>query len=76
MRKQYQNNYRSNTGLKGVYKKKRAGNRFVYIATIRNGLTMLYLGTFRTAKEAGLAYNQKALELRGKDAVLNSFKGD
>lgn len=72
MRKQYQNNFRSSTGLKGVYRKKKADKTWKYIAMIRDGAKILYLGTYKTEKEASNAYNKKALEIRGPHAVLNN----
>jgi hypothetical protein len=45
------------------------GNK--YYAQIQKDKKQYYLGTFKTQKEAALAYNKKALELYGETANLN-----
>lgn len=58
------------TGFKGVLKRTNAVAR-PYKAQIGvNGKT-IYIGFFGTAKDAAIAYNEKAMELHGKFARLN-----
>lgn len=59
------------SGYKGVTFKK-ANNKFR--AFIYTNYKQIHLGYFSTAKEAALAYNQKALELFGEFAKLNIIK--
>ena len=42
-----------------------------FIARIRNGNSRLYIGTFPTAKQAALAYNEFAIKLHGEFAIIN-----
>jgi hypothetical protein len=56
------------TGYKGVYWNKK--NR-KYVANIGVGGTCVYLGSFETAEDAALAYNQRAVEVYGEYARLN-----
>lgn len=42
-----------------------------YIARIRNGSKRIYLGSFWTAKDAAISYNQAATKLHGEFAILN-----
>ena len=42
-------------------------------ACISHNNKQIYLGSFKTAKEAAKAYNKKAIELRGEFAVLNKL---
>lgn len=49
-------------------KKKKFGN---YEVNIRNNNTRIYCGTYITAEEAAKAYDIKAIELYGNDAVIN-----
>lgn len=56
------------TGYKGVYFNKRRGN---YDAYIKSDKKRKYLGAFKTAKEAALAYNRAAPIYHGEFASLN-----
>lgn len=60
----------SNTsGYRGVHKK---GDK--WIAQIYHNNKKLGLGYFNTPQEAALAYNDKAIELRGEFASINDLK--
>lgn len=54
----------------GVTHRKR---RNKWEACIKANGVYTYIGTFSTEKEAGLAYNQRAIELLGNKAKLNTF---
>lgn len=59
------------TGYKGVYTKK-LKNRTLYFASIRDSANVLkYLGSFRTAEEAALRFNQEVVLMHGEFAKLN-----
>jgi hypothetical protein len=57
------------TGFRGV--RKTPQNKFV--AMISDGTKQIYLGTFNTAEEAAVAYNQKSVELFGVTPNLNKM---
>ena len=59
-------NINSTTGYKGVWSRKNG-----FSASIRFNNVRLWLGTFSTAKDAALAYDNKAKELHGNFARLN-----
>jgi hypothetical protein len=50
---------------------KKSGNKFC--ATIRKNNVNYYLGSFKTQEEAAIAYNEKATELYGSFANLNTI---
>lgn len=58
---------KNKTGFKGVKLVKNGK----YASTIKYNRKSLHLGTFLTAKDAAQAYNNKAVELYGFDAILN-----
>lgn len=58
---------KNTSGYKGVSKTV-SGK---YKALIRRKTDRIYLGTFKTAKEAGIAYNKEAIKFWGKYAWLN-----
>lgn len=58
----------TSTGYKGVYK-----NNNRYEARIRSGSKVEYIGLFRTAEDAARAYNQRASDLWGSLAKLNTM---
>lgn len=47
-----------------------------YVAQLRSNNTCFYLGRYKTAEEAALAYNKKALELFGTHAYLNTIQSE
>lgn len=55
-----------------VFNKKRS----VYYANITFKNKQIFLGSFKTAEEAAISYNKKALELFGKFSCLNEVKDD
>lgn len=57
-------------GYTGVFQHRATPNRY-WARVMKDGKNH-HLGTFDTAKEAAIAYNQKALELFGEFANLNS----
>lgn len=69
-----QNNYNSSkskansSGYKGVWFDKDLNK---YRAGLSHNNKTLHIGVFSSKKQAALAYNQKALELRGEYASLN-----
>lgn len=58
------------TGYKGVFKVKKNGN---YMSYITYNKKRIYLGFYKTAEEAALKYNEKAIELHGEFAYLNKI---
>lgn len=60
---------KSKEGYRGV-RRSANGNRF--FAVIVKNKKRIYLGTYDTKKEAALAYNKKALKLKGANATLNN----
>ena len=63
-------NGKRNTTLRGVYKYTR-GNK--WYSTIRHNGTLLRLGSFASEEEAAIAYDKKAIELKGRYAQINSI---
>lgn len=61
---------KNTTGFKGVYFRKDEGK---YMAYIRHDYKMYNLGLFKTAKEAAIVRNKKALELHGEFAYINKI---
>ncbi len=57
----------SPSGYRGVYKHIHHG----YAANIKDNYKTIYLGLFPTREEAALAYDRKALELHGENAMTN-----
>lgn len=57
------------TGFRGV----RRTPQNKYVAMISDGTKQIYLGTFNSAEEAALAYNNKSVELFGHTANLNKI---
>lgn len=55
------------TGFRGV----RKTPQDKYVAMISDGTRQIYLGTFNTAEEAAIAYNNKSVELFGVTPNLN-----
>jgi hypothetical protein len=62
-KKPYANN---KVGLKGVRE-----DRGKFIATITHNYKTIYIGSYKTKEEAGIAYDKKALECFGDFAYLN-----
>lgn len=60
---------RNKTGYIGVFK-----DRYNYRAVIYKDRKPIPLGSFKTAEEAAIAYNQKSIELFGKTRSLNKIK--
>lgn len=61
----------NNSESYSMYKGVRKTNKGRYICNITKDCKNYHLGTFDTEKEAGEAYNKKALELFGEFAKLN-----
>lgn len=61
------------SGYKGVTWHKELGK---FVARIHINGKSIHLGVFQSAKEAGEAYNKKALELFGNYALINKVKGE
>lgn len=57
---------RNTTGYKGVYPARKG-----FVATLRKSGTLYHGGTFNTAKEAAVRYNQLAKQHHGEFAWLN-----
>lgn len=62
----------SSTGYKGVSFRNRDG---VFVARIGINRKRIFLGNFRTAREAGIAYNRAALHYFGEYARFNDIEG-
>lgn len=68
----------SNTGNrkhrknKGIYPQVYKDSVY-WIAQIKHNKKHIYLGSFKTERDACVAYNAKVLELRGEFAVLNEL---
>lgn len=68
---------RHSSFYKGVYVSKQKRNQSISTSIrsfINNNGKLLYLGTFKTENEAATAYNKKAIELYGENAILNEIK--
>ena len=64
---------------KGVYphfRPTKDGGRFAIVAKIRKNGKSIWLGTFKTEKEAARAYDRKAIELFGEFACTNFHLSD
>ena len=55
----------------GVHSPSRAGRKRRFLAKIGHGGKLIYIGSFDTEMQAALAYDQRALELKGDRAILN-----
>jgi len=62
----------SKTGLRGVYYRKSTGK---FLAQMTHGGRPFYLGSYATAKDAAIAFDKKAIELRGGYATTNRDLG-
>ena len=60
------------SGLRGVYYRKSTGK---YLSQMTHGGESFYLGSYRTAKAAAIAFDRKAIALRGKYATTNRGLG-
>lgn len=56
------------TGYRGVYNLPKMGN---YRALIAHNKKLIHIGCYDTLLEAAMAYDEKAIELKGEFAVLN-----
>ena len=56
---------------RGVHSPSRAGRKRRFLAKIGHGGKLIYIGSFDTETQAALAYDKKALELKGYRAILN-----
>ena len=65
-KRKFQNN---TSGYKGVQKNKSRKNPYIAVISFNN--KTLYLGSFKTAEEAAMAYDKKAKELHKEFSVLN-----
>ena len=61
----------NSNGYCGVYKPKRRSKKPHYRASIQKDGNTVCLGTYSTAREAALAYDNAARELHGDHAILN-----
>lgn len=69
--------YSSNTsGYKGVYPIRYKGEVVKFCAKIQSDNRSYYLGSFDTAEEAAVAYDEAAKKLHGNYSTLNNIKGD
>ena len=59
------------TGYRGVYKEKSGS----YTSHIKHCGREIYLGAYKTAIEAALAFDKKAVEIREENAVTNKMLG-
>jgi HNH endonuclease/AP2 domain len=65
----YNRKPQSRIGYKGV-----STSKYGFVARISKNHKTIQIGTFATAEEAALAYNQKAIEMFGEFAYLNEIK--
>ena len=50
-------------------------NRKAWVAEVRHGGKTITVGSFDTAREAAIAYDARAIEIKGKDAITNASLG-
>ena len=62
---------KASSNYRGVHSPSRAGRKRRYLAKIGHGGKLIYIGSFDTEMQAALAYDQRALELKGDNAILN-----
>ena len=59
------------SNFRGVHTPSRLGRRKRFLAKIGHCGELIYIGSFDTEVQAALAYDKKALELKGSRAILN-----
>lgn len=61
---------------RGVFRERIRSGGFKYRAQIGYGMEKITIGFYLTPEDAALAYNQKALELNGDFASLNTIRSE